>query len=51
MKCVAVATSFPMFELAHADLVVPALASLRVSQIEDLFQKPAPQPAPVPEHN
>jgi len=51
MKCVAVATSFPLFELAHADLVVPALASLRVSQIEDLFQSPAPMPAPVPEHN
>ena len=51
MKCVAVATSFPMFELAHADLVVPALASLRVSQIEDLFHSPVPMPAPAPESN
>ncbi len=51
MKCVAVATSFPMFELAHADLVVPALASLRVSQIEDLFHSPVPMPAPAPENN
>jgi HAD superfamily hydrolase (TIGR01509 family) len=50
MKCVAVATSFPVFELAHADLVVPALASLRVSQIEDLFHaQPVPMPAPAPE--
>jgi HAD superfamily hydrolase (TIGR01509 family) len=51
MKVVAVATSFPMFELAHADLVVPALASLRVSQLEDLFQTPALMPAPAPETN
>jgi HAD superfamily hydrolase (TIGR01509 family) len=48
MKCVAVATSFPLFELSHADLVVPALASLRVSQIEDLFHTPVPMPAPSP---
>lgn len=51
MKCVAVATSFPMFELSHADLVVPALASLRVSQIEDLFHAPVPMPTPAPENN
>ncbi len=51
MKCVAVATSFPMFELAHADLVVPGLASLRVSQIEDLFHSPVPLQSPASEKN
>lgn len=51
MKCIAVATSFPSFELAVADLVVPNLASLRVSQVEDLFHPPAPQPVPSPQNN
>lgn len=50
MKCIAVATSYPAFELSIADLVVPSLAALRVSQIEDLFQ-PTPQPAPSPQTN
>ncbi len=51
MKCVAVATSYPTFELSGADLVVPALASLRVSQIEDLFHPRTPQPLPAPQNN
>jgi HAD superfamily hydrolase (TIGR01509 family) len=38
MKCIAVATSYPTFELSHADLVVPALASLKITQIEDLYR-------------
>lgn len=44
MKCVAVATSYPAFELKAADLVVPSISALRVSQLEDLFQAPNPQP-------
>lgn len=51
MKCIAVATSYPAFELSIADLVVPNLASLRVSQLEDLFQRPAPMPAPFSQSN
>lgn len=51
MKCIAVATSYPTFELSVADLVVPALASLRMSQIEDLFHPPAAMPAPLPQSN
>lgn len=51
MKCIAVATSYPAFELAVADLVVPNLAALRVSQVEDLFHAPAPQPIPSPQSN
>lgn len=46
MKCVAVASSYPAFELSHADLVVPNLAALKVSQIEDLFVSKTPQPIP-----
>lgn len=46
MKCVAVATSYPPFELRTADLVVPNIAGLKISQIEDLFHPPLPQPAP-----
>lgn len=46
MKCVAVATSYPIFELSMADVVVPNLAALRISQIEDLFH-PGPAPLPV----
>jgi HAD superfamily hydrolase (TIGR01509 family) len=48
MKCVAVSTSHPAFELAGADLVVSSLASLKMSQIEDLFATPLPQPVPMP---
>lgn len=48
MKCVAVATSHPAFELSGADLVVTTLASLKMSQIEDLFATPLPQPVPLP---
>ncbi|MFN0118393.1 MAG: HAD family hydrolase [Elusimicrobiota bacterium] len=44
MKCVAVATSYPAFELAAADLIVPSISALRISQMEDLFQPPAPLP-------
>ena len=44
MKCVAVATSYPAFELSRADLVVPTVAALRISQIEDLFHPPTPLP-------
>lgn len=51
MKCVAVATSFPSFELSMADLIVPSVGALRLSQVEDLFHPPpvlqqiqAPQP-------
>ncbi|MCG3204496.1 MAG: Phosphoglycolate phosphatase [Elusimicrobia bacterium] len=51
MKCVAVATSYPAFELSHADLVLPALASLKISQIEDLFQPPQLLQAPAPQNN
>lgn len=51
MKCVAVATSFPTFELSVADLVVPAIAALKISQIEDLFYTPAPQPIPTQQNN
>ena len=51
MKCVAVATSYPPFELATADLVLPNLASLRMSQIEDLFHPRTPMPAPAPQSN
>jgi HAD superfamily hydrolase (TIGR01509 family) len=46
MKCVAVATSYPAFELSAADLVVPSIAALKISQVEDLFQAPAPLPLP-----
>jgi len=48
MKCIAVATSYPTFELSIADLVVPNLASLRVSQVEDLFHQAQPAPLPIP---
>lgn len=51
IKCIAVATSYPSFELANADLVVPNLAALKMSQIEDLFHPHAPQPAPQPQSN
>jgi HAD superfamily hydrolase (TIGR01509 family) len=51
MKCIAVATSYPIFELSHADLVVPALAALRISQIEDLFQPPQLLAVPAPQNN
>jgi len=44
MKCVAVATSYAPFELKEADLIVPSISSLRVSQIEDLFQRQKPLP-------
>lgn len=46
MKCIAVSTSYPAFELSGADLVVPAIAALRVSQVEDLFLPPQPMPVP-----
>jgi HAD superfamily hydrolase (TIGR01509 family) len=48
MKCVAVATSHPSFELSGADLVVTTIASLKMTQIEDLFATPLPQPVPSP---
>ena len=51
MKCVAVSTSFPKFELALADLVVPSIAALRISQVEDLFHPPMPMPVPAPQSN
>jgi len=51
MKCVAVATSFPTFELRVADLVVPAIAALKISQLEDLFYAPTPLPSPAPQNN
>src|SRR5262249_1267271 len=51
MKCVAVATSFPAFELSIADLVVPSIAALKMSQIEDLFYSPTPLPIPSPQSN
>ncbi|SRR5258706_3798846 len=51
MKCVAVATSYPPFELKAADLVVPNMASLRVSQLEDLFYTPKPLPVGSPQNN
>jgi beta-phosphoglucomutase-like phosphatase (HAD superfamily) len=50
MKCVAVATSYPTFELSGADLIVPSLAALRVSQVEDLFVQPVPLPIPHPQN-
>ena len=37
MKCVAISTSHPAFELSAADLVVPEISSLKLSQLEDLF--------------
>jgi beta-phosphoglucomutase len=51
MKVIAVATSYPAFELSGADLVIPSLATLKVSQIEDLFHPPQPQMAPAPQPN
>lgn len=51
MKCVAVATSYPAFQLSHADLVLPALASLKISQVEDLFQPPQLLAVPSPQNN
>lgn len=52
MKCVAVATSYPTFELKSADLVVPSISSLRVSQLEDLFHNtPKPHPVASPQTN
>jgi HAD superfamily hydrolase (TIGR01509 family) len=51
MKCIAVATSYPIFELSHADLVVPSLASLKISQVEDLFLPPSPLALPSTQTN
>jgi beta-phosphoglucomutase-like phosphatase (HAD superfamily) len=52
MKCVAVATSYPTFELSGADLVVPSLGALRLSQVEDLFRPPPVlQPIQAPQSN
>lgn len=51
MKCIAVATSYPTFELSHADLVLPALASLKISQVEDLFHPPSLLAVPAPQNN
>lgn len=48
MKCIAVSTSFPAFELSGADLVVGGISSLRISQVEDLFISPKPMPLPSP---
>ena len=44
IKCIAVATSFPAFELKEANLIVPSLAAIRVSQLEDLFATPPSLP-------
>ncbi len=52
MKCIAVATSYPTFELSVADLVVPSLGALRLTQVEDLFRPPpVPQPIHAPQSN
>ncbi len=51
MKCIAVATSYPTFVLSGADLVVPSVSALRISQVEDLFHAPIPMPAPSPQAN
>jgi len=52
MKCIAVATSYPTFELSVADLVVPSLGALRLSQVEDLFRPPpVMQPIQAPQSN
>lgn len=51
MKCIAVSTSYPVFELSIADLVVPNLASLKISQVEDLFYTPTPLPIPSSQNN
>lgn len=52
MKCIAVATSYPTFELSVADLVVPSLGALRLTQVEDLFRRPlVPQPIQAPQSN
>ena len=51
MKCIAVATSYPIFELSHADLVVPSLAALKMSQVEDLFLPPTPLALPSTQSN
>lgn len=52
MKCVAVTTSYPSFELSIADLIVPSVGALRLSQIEDLFHAPpVPQPVQNPHTN
>lgn len=52
MKCIAVATSYPKFELSVADLVVPSLGALRLSQVEDLFRPPPVlQPIQAPHSN
>ncbi len=48
MKCVGVSTSYPAFELSSADLVVSGIASLRISQVEDLFLPPKPLHLPSP---
>jgi beta-phosphoglucomutase len=42
MKCIAVATSYPAFELKGADLIVPSMSALHVSKLEDLFSSPPP---------
>jgi len=51
MKCIAVANSYPSFELSGADLVVPSLSALKVSQVEDLFHGPTPKPITSPQNN
>lgn len=51
MKCIAVSTSYPAFELSIADLVVPSMASLKMSQVEDLFYTPTPLPIPSSQNN
>ena len=52
MKCIAVATSYPTFELSVADLVGPSLGALRLSQVEDLFRPPPVlQPIQSPQSN
>jgi beta-phosphoglucomutase len=52
MKCIAVATSYPTFELSVADLVVPSLGALRLTQVEDLFRPPPVlQPIHAPQSN
>jgi len=46
MKCVAISTSHPAYELSVADLVMPEISALKLSQLEDLFQVAAPPLAP-----
>ena len=41
MKCAAISTSHPAYELAAADLVVPEIGALKLVQLQDLFAAPS----------